>query len=75
MALSIVILILYAVFLEDLGFIVATVVAVAILSWRLGARPLIALANGAGVALVLYGLFDLALGLPLPLGLLEMRKL
>lgn len=71
MAMSIVILILYAVFLEDLGFIVATVAAVAILSWRLGATPLIALANGAGVALVLYGLFDLVLGLPLPLGILE----
>ena len=57
--------------LEDLGFIVATFGAVAILGWRLGARPTTALLTGVGVSLGLYGLFDRVLGLPLPLGLLE----
>lgn len=71
MALIVVVLCVYAVLLEDLGFIVATFLAVAILSWRLGARPVSALLTGVGVSVVLYGLFDRVLGLPLPLGVLE----
>lgn len=71
MALIVLVLCVYAVLLEDLGFIVATFAAVAILSWRLGARPTTALLTGAGVSFGLYGLFDRVLGLPLPLGLLE----
>ena len=71
MALIVLVLCVYAVLLEDLGFIVATFGAVAILGWRLGARPTTALLTGVGVSLGLYGLFDRVLGLPLPLGLLE----
>lgn len=71
MALIVLVLCIYAVLLEDLGFILATFAAVAVLSWRLGARPTTALLTGVGVALGLYGLFDYVLGLPLPLGLLE----
>ena len=71
MALIVVVLCVYAVLLEDLGFIVATFLAVALLSWRLGARPITALLAGVGVSVVLYTLFDRVLGLPLPLGVLE----
>lgn len=70
MAAVIVVLCLYAVMLEDLGFILATFAAVAFLGWRLGARPVQALVNGVAVAVVLFGLFDQVLGLPLPSGLL-----
>jgi putative tricarboxylic transport membrane protein len=70
MAAVIVVLCLYALTLEEIGFILATFVAVAILGWRLGARPVHALVNGVAVAVALYGLFDQVLGLPLPSGLL-----
>lgn len=71
MVLIVLLFIVYTFFLESLGFILTTVIAVTILSWRLGAKPMIAVGNGVAVALVLFGLFDLVLGLPLPLGLLE----
>jgi putative tricarboxylic transport membrane protein len=61
-------LVVYALVLEEAGFILATIAAVAYIGWRLGARPLSALVNGVAVALVLYGLFDKVLGLPLPPG-------
>lgn len=70
MAAVVVVLCLYALTLEEIGFILATFAVVAILGWRLGARPVHALVNGVAVALVLYGLFDQVLGLPLPSGLL-----
>jgi putative tricarboxylic transport membrane protein len=70
MAGIIVLLCLYALTLEEAGFMLATFVAVAILGWRLGARPGQALLNGIAVSIVLYGLFDKVLGLPLPPGLL-----
>lgn len=71
MAIAIVVLILYAVLLEELGFIVATALAVWVLSWRLGNQPGHAAAAGVVVAVVLFGLFDEVLGLPLPLGILK----
>jgi putative tricarboxylic transport membrane protein len=70
MAAVIVVLCLYALTLEELGFVLATFAAVAFLGWRLGARPVHALVNGVAVSVVLYGLFDQVLGLPLPSGLL-----
>jgi putative tricarboxylic transport membrane protein len=70
MAGVIVVLCLYALALEEIGFVLATFAAVAFIGWRLGARPLPALVNGVAVAVVLFGLFDQVLGLPLPSGLL-----
>jgi len=66
----ILVLILYAVVLEEIGFILATFAAVAFIGWRLGARPVPALTNGVAASVVLYTLFDRVLGLPLPSGLL-----
>lgn len=71
MVFVVLVLILYALLLEQLGFIVATTLAVWILSWRLGNQPGYAAAAGVVVALVLFGLFDQVLGLPLPLGILK----
>lgn len=71
MAATILVLIIYATVLEEIGFVLATFAAVAFIGWRLGARPVGAVANGIAVAIVLYVLFDRILGLPLPLGPLD----
>jgi putative tricarboxylic transport membrane protein len=70
MGLIVVVLVAYAGLLEWLGFLIATTLTVFVLSWRLGARPLIAVLTGIGVSLAVYGLFDMLLELPLPAGLL-----
>ena len=72
MAGIVVLLCVYVAVLDEVGFILATFVVVAFLGWRLGARPVAALSTGLGVAVVLYGLFDRVLGLPLPLGVLDL---
>ena len=71
MAATILVLIAYAMVLEAIGFVLATFAAVAFIGWRLGARPVGATVNGALVAIALYTLFDQVLGLPLPLGPLD----
>lgn len=70
MGLIVVVLLAYAGLLEWLGFILATVVTVTVLGWRLGASLKIAALTGIGVSLAVYGLFDVLLELPLPAGLL-----
>ena len=71
-ALAVVLLVAYALVLVPLGFVVATALATLVLSWRLGARPVTALAIGVGVSLGIYTVFHLVLGLALargPLGI------
>jgi len=58
----------YALALPDAGFVAATAVATALLSWRLGSRPHAAAAAGVVVALGIYGVFHLVLGLSLAEG-------
>lgn len=60
----------YAYLLEPLGFVVSTFLAVVGLGSLLGARLRQAGAAGAGIAVVLFVLFDQLLGLPLPPGVL-----
>ncbi len=67
-ALAIIVLVGYALFLEDLGFVVATAIAAAILSWRLGSRPHWALVSGIGISLGIYAVFHVILGLSLARG-------
>lgn len=67
-ALAVVVMIAYALALEPAGFVLATTVAVFVLSWRLGGTLLHAVAIGIGVAVVLYVVFHLILGLSLPRG-------
>jgi putative tricarboxylic transport membrane protein len=68
--LTLVAFVAYAYLLEPLGFVVASILAVAALGWLLGARLWHAAAAGLAIALVLFLLFDTLLGLPLPAGVL-----
>jgi putative tricarboxylic transport membrane protein len=68
--LALVAFVAYAYVLEPLGFVVSTFLAVVALGWLLGASLYQASAAGAGIALVLFVLFDSLLGLPLPPGVL-----
>jgi len=70
MVLIIAVLLAYVALLEWLGFIIATFATVFVLGWRLGASLKTATFTGIGVALGVYGLFDVLLELPLPSGLL-----
>ncbi len=70
MWLIVILLVAYVAFLEWLGFIVATLITVSVLGWRLGASPKVALLTGVGVAIGVYALFDVLLELPLPSGVL-----
>lgn len=68
---SVLVLVVYALLLEPLGFIVATTLAVNTLSWRMGANPTRAFLTGLVSAVVVFGLFNYGLSLSLPAGLLE----
>ncbi|WP_068108344.1 tripartite tricarboxylate transporter TctB family protein [Tropicimonas marinistellae] len=65
---AIVVMILYAEFLPVAGFVIATAVAAAYLSWRLGSSVLSALATGVGTSVGIYVVFHLILGLSLARG-------
>ncbi|MDX6751366.1 tripartite tricarboxylate transporter TctB family protein [Geminicoccaceae bacterium 1502E] len=67
---ALLVLVLYALLLEDLGFPLATFLAVTLLARELGARWRASLLTGIGLGAGLWTLFDPLLGLPLPLGLL-----
>ena len=58
----------YAMALPAVGFVAATAVASAFLSWRLGTAPLPAVAAGVAIALGIYVVFHLILGLSLAEG-------
>ncbi|MGF2733644.1 tripartite tricarboxylate transporter TctB family protein [Marinobacter sp. DUT-1] len=70
---SVVVLIVYALLLEPLGFIIATTLAVGTLSWRMGAAPKRAFLTGLISAVVVFVLFNYGLSLSLPAGLLEVN--
>jgi putative tricarboxylic transport membrane protein len=67
-ALAVVVMIAYALLLEPLGFIIASALAVFVLCWRLGGRPVESIVVGIGVAVLIYVVFHLILGLSLPRG-------
>jgi putative tricarboxylic transport membrane protein len=70
-AIAVVVLITYAYTLPMIGFVVATALAAAFLTWRLGTQPLQALLAGAATSGGIYIVFHLILGLSLaegPLG-------
>lgn len=68
---AVVVLILYAMLLQPLGFVISTTLAVGTLCWRMGARPVNAYITGAVSGVVVYFLFSFALDLALPLGVLS----
>ncbi|MBD3655096.1 MULTISPECIES: tripartite tricarboxylate transporter TctB family protein [Marinobacter] len=70
---SLVVLVVYALLLEPLGFVIATTLAVGTLSWRMGAAPQRAFLTGLVSAVVVFVLFNYGLSLSLPAGLLEVN--
>jgi putative tricarboxylic transport membrane protein len=58
----------YALFLADVGFVIATAIASAILTWRLGTKPLWSIVSGVLTSLGIYVAFHLVLGLSLARG-------
>ncbi|ATJ83064.1 tripartite tricarboxylate transporter TctB family protein [Halomonas beimenensis] len=68
---AVVVLIVYTALLQPLGFILSTLLAVGTLCWRMGASPLKAYATGGVAGVVVFLIFNFALDLALPLGLLS----
>ena len=64
-------LVLYAMLLQPLGFIPSTLLAVGTLCWRMGAPPVKAYLTGGIAGVVVFLIFNFALDLALPLGLLD----
>lgn len=73
LVLSLVVLVVYAMLLEPLGFVISTTLAVGTLSWRMGAPPGRAFVTGLVSAVVVFVLFNYGLSLNLPAGLLEVN--
>jgi putative tricarboxylic transport membrane protein len=68
--LAVAVMIGYAFVLEPVGFIPATFAALTVIGAQLGARYLPAAVMGGVGSISLFVLFDLVLGLPLPMGTL-----
>ncbi len=62
------VMVAYALALPEVGFLIATAVASAFLTWRLGTAPLWALVSGALTSIGIYTVFHLILGLSLARG-------
>ncbi len=73
LVISLLVLVVYALLLEPLGFVIATTLAVGTLSWRMGAAPRRAFLTGLVSAVVVFVLFNYGLSLSLPAGLLEVN--
>lgn len=67
-AAAVVVMILYAEMLPVAGFVIATAFAAAYLAWRLGSKPVEAIAVGVGTSVGIYVIFHLVLGLSLAKG-------
>jgi putative tricarboxylic transport membrane protein len=61
-------MIAYAQVLPEIGFVASTAIAAAVLSWRLGSRPLNSVLAGIGIAAIIYVIFHTILGLNLARG-------
>lgn len=66
--LTVAVMIAYAYALPSAGFVVSTAVAAAYLSWRLGTPPVKAAVAGVAIAIGIYVVFHLILGLSLARG-------
>lgn len=75
LVIAVAVLVLYAGLLEPLGFMVSTALAVGTLCWRMGSRPVKAYVTGAVSGVAVFLIFNFALGLALPLGLLSFLEL
>lgn len=68
---AVVVMALYAQFLPEIGFIIATALATVYLTWRLGSGPIASLVIGVLTALAIYIIFKKILGLSLARGPLD----
>jgi len=62
---AVVVMVAYAELLPEIGFVIATAIAAAFLSWRLGAGPIQAVIAGIAISVGIYVIFHLILGLSL----------
>lgn len=67
-AVAVAVMVAYGMALPLAGFVPATLVASAWFSWRLGAKPIEAILAGVAIAVGVYVVFHLALGLSLARG-------
>lgn len=65
---TIAVMVAYAVWLPDLGFVVSTALVASFLSWRLGSNLRQALIAGALLSIGIFFIFRVVLGLSLALG-------
>jgi putative tricarboxylic transport membrane protein len=65
---AVVVMVAYALLLPVVGFVIATAIASAVLTWRLGTAPLSAVVIGVLTAFGIYAIFHLVLGLTLARG-------
>ena len=65
---AVVVMVAYAMLLPELGFVIATTIASAFLTWRLGTSALWSAITGILIALGIYAVFHLILGLSLARG-------
>ncbi|MCB1497342.1 MAG: tripartite tricarboxylate transporter TctB family protein [Bauldia sp.] len=65
---AVAVMIAYAMVLPRIGFVVATAVAAGLLGWRLGSGPVAAAVGGVAIAVGIYVVFHLILGLSLARG-------
>lgn len=69
-AMAAAIMVLYAIFLPELGFLISTAIAATYLTWRLGTAPVMSLVVGILTSAGIYLIFKTLLGLSLASGLL-----
>jgi putative tricarboxylic transport membrane protein len=67
-AVAVGVMVAYAQMLPVAGFVIATALAAAFLSWRLGSAPIAACIAGVAISLGIYAVFHLVLGLSLAKG-------
>lgn len=65
LGIALVVLIAYAYAISPLGFLIPTAIASGVLSWQIGGHPARAAITGAGLAIGLWLLFRIVLGLSL----------
>jgi putative tricarboxylic transport membrane protein len=67
-AFAVAVMVAYALALPEAGFVLSTSVAATLLAWRLGAHPVAAVIAGVAIAVGIYVVFHLVLGLSLARG-------
>ncbi|MEP1934364.1 MAG: tripartite tricarboxylate transporter TctB family protein [Roseibium sp.] len=67
-AMAVLVMILYAIMLPELGFVFATALAATYLTWRLGSTPVSSVIAGSLTSVGIYVIFHLVLGLSLAKG-------